>query len=105
MRRATTSRIHESPGAAGPVLRLTPVADPRDAVWRDFAACAEADPEAWFPEKGGSVTQAKAICRRCPVQAQCLEYALATDQRFGIWGAKSERERRRIKQQRERDAA
>lgn len=65
--------------------------------WQDRALCAQTDPEAFFPEKGGSTREAKKICQRCPVRAECLEYALAHDERFGIWGGLSERERRRLK--------
>ena len=65
--------------------------------WQDRALCAQTDPEAFFPEKGGSTREAKKICQRCPVRAECLEYALANDERFGIWGGLSERERRRLK--------
>lgn len=67
-----------------------------DVSWHEDALCAETDPEAWFPEKGGSTREAKAICRDCLVRAECLEYALETGQRFGIWGGVSERERRRL---------
>jgi WhiB family redox-sensing transcriptional regulator len=66
-------------------------------VWMDRALCAETDPEAFFPEKGGSTREAKQVCRSCEVRAECLEYALANDERFGIWGGLSERERRRLK--------
>jgi len=65
--------------------------------WQDRALCAETDPEAFFPEKGGSTREAKRICSGCEVRAECLEYALAHDERFGIWGGLSERERRRLK--------
>ncbi|WP_156628624.1 WhiB family transcriptional regulator [Mycobacterium sp. 1274756.6] len=65
--------------------------------WQDQALCAQTDPEAFFPEKGGSTREAKKICQRCPVRGECLEYALAHDERFGIWGGLSERERRRLK--------
>jgi WhiB family redox-sensing transcriptional regulator len=68
--------------------------------WRMDALCAETDPEAYFPEKGGSTRDAKRVCGGCPVRAQCLEFALANDERFGIWGGLSERERRRLRQQR-----
>ncbi|GAB21073.1 putative WhiB family regulatory protein [Gordonia polyisoprenivorans NBRC 16320 = JCM 10675] len=71
-----------------------------DAVeeqWQDRALCAQTDPEAFFPEKGGSTREAKRICSGCEVKAECLEYALANDERFGIWGGLSERERRRLK--------
>ena len=56
------------------------------------------DEMAFFPVKGGSTREAKRVCRGCEVRAECLEYALANDERFGIWGGLSERERRRLKQ-------
>ena len=68
-------------------------------AWQDAALCAETDPEAFFPEKGGSVRAAKRTCRACEVRAECLDYALEHDERFGIWGGTSERERRRLKRQ------
>lgn len=64
--------------------------------WRDSALCAETDPEAFFPEKGESTRNAKDICRNCNVRTECLEYALTHDERFGVWGGLSERERRRL---------
>ena len=70
---------------------------PGDESWRQEALCAETDPEAFFPEKGGSTREAKRVCVGCPVRMQCLEYALDNDERFGIWGGLSERERRRVK--------
>ena len=65
--------------------------------WQERALCAQTDPEAFFPEKGGSTREAKRICLGCEVRDECLDYALAHDERFGIWGGLSERERRRIK--------
>jgi len=65
--------------------------------WWFAGLCAQTDPELFFPEKGGSVREAKAVCAGCPVRVQCLEYALAHDERFGVWGGTSERERRRLK--------
>lgn len=65
--------------------------------WRERAVCSQVDPEMWFPEKGGSTSDAKKICLGCPVKNECLEYALTNDERFGVWGGYSERERRRIK--------
>ena len=67
--------------------------------WQDRALCAQTDPEAFFPEKGGSTREAKRICQGCEVKAECLEYALHNDERFGIWGGLSDRERRRLKKQ------
>ncbi|GAA1215199.1 MULTISPECIES: WhiB family transcriptional regulator [Prauserella] len=65
--------------------------------WQERALCAQTDPEAFFPEKGGSTREAKRICQGCEVKDDCLEYALAHDERFGIWGGLSERERRKLK--------
>ena len=65
--------------------------------WQERALCAQTDPEAFFPEKGGSTREAKRVCTSCEVRAECLEYALANDERFGIWGGLSERERRKLK--------
>jgi len=72
--------------------------DDADAdLWQERALCAQTDPEAFFPEKGGSTREAKRICLGCEVRDECLDYALAHDERFGIWGGLSERERRRLK--------
>jgi WhiB family redox-sensing transcriptional regulator len=65
--------------------------------WQERALCAQTDPEAFFPEKGGSTREAKKVCLSCEVRGECLEYALANDERFGIWGGLSERERRKLK--------
>ncbi len=65
--------------------------------WQERALCAQTDPESFFPEKGGSTREAKKVCFSCEVRDECLEYALANDERFGIWGGLSERERRRLK--------
>lgn len=70
----------------------------RNQPWIDSALCAQTDPEAFHPEKGGSVTAAKAMCAMCDVRAECLEFALAMDEREGIWGGLAPRERRKLKQ-------
>ena len=67
--------------------------------WQERALCAQTDPEAFFPEKGGSTREAKRVCGSCEVRSECLGYALEHDERFGIWGGLSERERRRLKRQ------
>ena len=78
------------------ILPLTDEED-EDGGWQERALCAQTDPEAFFPEKGGSTREAKKVCLGCDVRGECLEYALAHDERFGIWGGLSERERRRLK--------
>lgn len=65
--------------------------------WATEAKCLNADPDVFFPEKGGSTREAKRICAECTVRVECLEYALEHDERFGIWGGMSERERRKLK--------
>ena len=69
---------------------------PIDEDWAEKARCPETDPEAFFPEKGGSTKEAKKVCQRCPVTKECLQWALDNDERFGVWGGLSERERRRL---------
>lgn len=66
-------------------------------AWQADALCTQTDPEAFFPEKGGSTREAKQVCALCGVRDQCLSYALENDERYGIWGGLSERERRKLK--------
>ena len=65
--------------------------------WYQQALCPQTDPGAFFPEQGGSTKEAKKICLGCPVRERCLQWALDNDERFGVWGGLSERERRRLK--------
>jgi WhiB family redox-sensing transcriptional regulator len=55
------------------------------------------DPEIFFPAKGGTSRVAKAICAKCPVRIECLNYAMRVRVREGIWGGASERDRRRLR--------
>ncbi len=80
-----------------PGLRPAVADDDNPLAWQSDSLCAQTDPEAFFPEKGGSTRDAKRICTGCSVRAQCLEYALENDERFGIWGGLSERERRKLR--------
>ena len=79
-----------------PGVRTT-VDDDNPLAWQADSLCAQTDPEAFFPEKGGSTREAKKICGSCEVRSSCLEYALENDERFGIWGGLSERERRKLR--------
>lgn len=84
--------------------------------WADEARCLEVDPTLWFwepPEPGApkkrydelsTNNQAKLICGRCPVQAQCLEYAVTNGERFGVWGGTLPRERAQLRAKRKRTA-
>jgi len=89
-KQAPTSSPSSNTFSQGPIIQLIS-GESVDAL------CAQTDPEAFFPEKGGSTREAKRVCLSCDVRSQCLEYALAHDERFGIWGGLSERERRRLK--------
>lgn len=82
-------------------LDLPELADPLlDRSWRDQGLCRLHDPELFFPSRGDSGEAAKAICATCPVKEPCLEFALATNERHGIWGGMSERQRRRLRRAR-----
>ena len=61
------------------------------------AACLGSHPSLFFPEKGESTLEAKAICSGCEVKKECLQFALETREKFGIWGGKSEQERRKLR--------
>lgn len=78
-------------------MMIEPITAPAPLAWQESALCNQVDPEIWFPDKGGSTKDAKRICKRCEVTEECLDYALTADERFGIWGGKSERERRKLK--------
>jgi WhiB family transcriptional regulator, redox-sensing transcriptional regulator len=73
--------------------------------WRSLGACRQEDPELFFPvaQTGPGLVQldqARAICARCEVRAECLDFALETVQDHGVWGGKSEDERRALRRAR-----
>ena len=74
--------------------------DTTTKTWQDRANCLGVNPDLFFPERGASTREAKEVCKGCVVREECLEYALANGEKFGIWGGLSERERRRIRRQR-----
>ena len=74
--------------------------DPDVPRWQTYGSCRGVDPDLFFPERGASTREAKEVCRGCVVRDECLEYALANGEKFGIWGGMSERERRRVRRQR-----
>lgn len=70
--------------------------------WREAALCRDTDPDLFFPVGTtgpalGQIEAAKAVCRQCPALDECLEFALATNQEAGVWGATSEEERRALR--------
>lgn len=73
---------------------------PQPPAWYGGALCAQVDQDAFFPEKGQSTREAKQVCAMCPVATKCLEFALDNQERFGVWGGHSERERRRLLRER-----
>jgi WhiB family transcriptional regulator, redox-sensing transcriptional regulator len=79
---------------------LLQLLDEGKSGWQGQANCMGVDPDLFFPERGGSTREAKEVCRGCVVREDCLEYALANGEKFGIWGGMSERERRRVRRAR-----
>lgn len=85
-------------------VRWKPVVDADDDGWRGLAACRNVDANLFFPSgsTGAVLAQlqaAKAFCRSCPVQRDCLEFALETNQEDGVWGGADETERRRLRRE------
>jgi WhiB family transcriptional regulator, redox-sensing transcriptional regulator len=64
--------------------------------WTRHALCAQIDPDIFFSDSVGQIEQAKDICRECPVQKECLSYALQMREEFGVWGGLDRDERRRL---------
>ena len=77
-----------------------PTGEEGERRWQERANCLGVDPDLFFPERGASTREAKAVCGSCEVRPECLEYALDHAEKFGIWGGLSERERRRLRRQR-----
>jgi len=65
--------------------------------WADFGSCTNADPDLFFPQPGADTSYARSICRGCSVRVQCLDYALQSGQKHGIWGGMTESQRRRLR--------
>lgn len=77
--------------------------------WRAASACLRADPDLFFPISSAGraiiqITKAKAICARCPVRHQCLEFARANEPLYGIWGGTTLEERERVRRREQRTA-
>lgn len=71
-----------------------------ESGWMDDAACRGEPPDDWFPEgseweRRAPTQRAKAVCARCPVAQDCLDYAMA-NHLVGIWGGRDDKERRRL---------
>jgi WhiB family redox-sensing transcriptional regulator len=70
--------------------------------WMADGSCRDYPATTFFPQDGVGVIKAQKICAGCPVQSQCLEYALDNHIDHGVWGGRSERERRRLQRARRR---
>ena len=77
--------------------------------WQERAACRDYDNLLFFGEEGESElerqareTRAKAVCSTCPVREPCLEFAMETNQKYGIWGGLTDKERASLKRRRAR---
>lgn len=93
----------------GPKTPIGPDLDIEDLDWQDIGLCrtSEIGPQLFFgedaePADEGREERAKLVCRQCSVQEECLEFALATNQQYGVWGGTGEKERARIKLERSR---
>jgi WhiB family redox-sensing transcriptional regulator len=73
-------------------------------TWRETGACRGIDPGIFYPGEDDDAEEAKAVCAVCVVRQACLEHALASREKEGVWGGATERERRRIIRQRRRTA-
>lgn len=78
---------------AGVIRRGGLIADWLPGAWLGDALCAQTDPEAFYPEAGQDGKAAKRICARCPVNAECLSYAVVVDERHGVWGGMARKQR------------
>jgi WhiB family redox-sensing transcriptional regulator len=76
--------------------------DDHAPTWQRFAECVRHAGVDFFPARGESVRDAKAVCAVCPVKAECLDFALRMKVAHGVWGGLSERERRTVRRQRVR---
>lgn len=70
--------------------------DLSDLSWESEALCSQTDPEAFFPENNTLAKDARRVCSICPVQVECLSFALKNDERYGVWGGSLEKERKQF---------
>src|SRR5262249_3382053 len=80
-------------------------AEAMNLAWRQQARCRGVDPATFYPVSDeDEALDAKEICATCPVREPCLEYALTVREKHGVWGGRTERERRRLIRQRRKSA-
>lgn len=88
------------PEQSDSLWELLGLGSPDEVRWMRFGLCMETDPDAFYPEKGESTRRAKSMCVMCPVRIECRDYAVARNERFGVWGGLSEQERRPLVRER-----
>jgi WhiB family redox-sensing transcriptional regulator len=98
-----TTALSHLPSPRGQVARWAQDDDAR-TPWQERAACRGVGIDLFFPvgstgPAADEIRRARQICAGCPVRQQCLDYALASGQQYGIWGGLDEQERRRLRQQ------
>lgn len=76
------------------ILDILGVPRGEERPWATFAACTTIPGMTFFPQTKREEVTALAVCAACPVRLECLSHALETNERFGIWGGTTERERR-----------
>lgn len=94
------SGLHDCEAKVGAVDIQALMGGNETSGWQARANCMGVDPDLFFPERGSSTREAKEVCRGCVVRMDCLEFAIANGEKFGIWGGMSERERRRVRRAR-----
>lgn len=85
------------------ITRLRP-ASWNSEEWRELGACRKLETALFFPigqtgEAEVKIARAKKVCATCPVRLECLEFAITTNQEYGVWGGHDEEERRAIRRQ------
>ena len=88
------SQTLEKTDRRGCEMLAVPITEERP--WVVFSACRDKDSDLFFPETKVQERGALAICRTCPVQNECLEYAFEADIRYGVWGGTTDKQRRRL---------
>jgi WhiB family redox-sensing transcriptional regulator len=67
-----------------------------DLTWRAKGACQGLNPDIFYPDSEENCEQALSICKTCEVRIACLNYALESREKQGVWGGASARERRKL---------
>lgn len=62
--------------------------------WSAYGTCTQMNGDLWFPEPGADASLAKELCAECPVLTQCREYALRSEDEYGVMGGLTARQRR-----------